>query len=157
MTRDQTSAPPEPGQAAPARDVDEYIAHAPPAARGKLEELRQAVRSEAPEAVERISYGMPSYHLGRARLAYFSAHSRHIGLYPADASDAEAAGLGAHVAAKSTLQFALNQPLPLSAIRRFIKRRVEAAESDTRNRGGDDGDEQDHDGVRNIHGHSNIQ
>lgn len=109
----------------PPRDVDEYIARAPAAARQQLADLRAAIRSEAPQAEERISYGMPSYHLG-GRLAYFSVHARHIGLYPAGRDDADAAGLGTHLAAKSTLQFPLDQPLPIANIRRFIKRRVKA-------------------------------
>src|SRR5947209_3855108 len=120
-----------------ARDVAEYIARAPAAARQQLEDLRAVIRTEAPQAEERISYGMPSYHLG-GRLAYFSLHARHIGLYPADTKDAEAAGLGAHLAVKSTLQLPLTEPLPLDAIRRFIKRRVAAAarsdQSDSRKR-----------------------
>lgn len=109
-----------------ARDVDEYIAAAPAPARQPLRDLRAAIRSEAPLAEERISYGMPSYHLD-GRLAYFSLHAHHIGLYPADRVDAEAAGLGTHLAAKSTLQFRLDEPLPVDAIRRFIKRRVQGA------------------------------
>lgn len=105
------------------RDVEAYIAAAPAASRAALEELRALIRSGAPDAEERISYGMPAYHL-KGRLAYFSAHSKHIGLYPAGAEDAAACGLDAYLAAKSTLRFPLDRPLPTAAIRSFIERRA---------------------------------
>ncbi len=46
-----------------------------------LRELRQAIRSAAPKAEEKLSYGMPCYaHYGR--LIYFAAHKNHVGMYP---------------------------------------------------------------------------
>ena len=110
---------------APPRDVDEYIARAPDGARAALAELRSIIRSAAPQAEERISYGMPYYDLN-GRLAYFSLHARHIGLYPADRTAAAAAGLTSNFAEKSTLQFPLDQPLPAATIRTFIEQRAAA-------------------------------
>jgi uncharacterized protein YdhG (YjbR/CyaY superfamily) len=112
--------------AQPTRDVDGYIAAAPEGARPLLKELRETIRTAAPEAEERISYGMPYYHLHGGRLTYFQAHTRHIGLYAFTVEDARAVGLEQHMAAKSTLQFPLDQPLPTSAIRRLIEQRVKA-------------------------------
>ena len=112
--------------AQPARDVDSYIATAPQHARPLLKELRETVRAAAPEAEERISYGMPSYNVNGVRLTYFQAHSRHIGLYAFTVEDARVVGLEQHMAAKATLQFALDQPLPTSAIRRLIEQRAKA-------------------------------
>ena len=82
--------------AQPTRDVDGYIAAAPEAARPLLTELRETIRAAAPQAEERISYGMPYYHLHGVRLTYFQAHTRHIGLYAFAAEDARAdeTGLG---------------------------------------------------------------
>ncbi len=88
-----------------------------------LTELRETIRKAAPEADERISYGMPYYHLD-GRLAYFQAHSHHIGLYPFTLDEARAAGLEERVAAKATLQFPLDQPLPRAAIRRLVEQRA---------------------------------
>jgi uncharacterized protein YdhG (YjbR/CyaY superfamily) len=107
------------------RDVDEYIAHAPAEARTVLAELRAIIRAAAPAAEERISYGMPYYFLN-GRFAYFSLHTHHIGLYPADRGTADAAGLTSHFAEKSTLQFPLDQPLPAASIHTFIERRAAA-------------------------------
>ncbi len=112
--------------AQPSSDVDDYIAAAPEAARALLTQLRATIRAAAPEADERISYGMPSYRLNGVRLTYFMAHTRHIGLYAFTADDARAVGLEQHMGAKSTLQFPLDQPLPTPAIRQLIEQRVKA-------------------------------
>lgn len=115
-------------------NVAEYIAAAPASVRPMLQELRATIRAAAPKAEERISYGMPYYHL-HGRLAYFRLHTKHIGLYPASLDEATAVGLEANVAAKATLQFPLDQPLPLAAIRKFIERRAAVAEATAHERG----------------------
>ena len=105
------------------RSVDEYIAAAPEGVQPMLKELRETLRAAAPEADERISYGMPYYHLN-GRLAYFQAHARHIGLYSFTLEEARGVGLEGYISAKSTLRFPLNQPLPRASIRRLIQLRV---------------------------------
>ena len=90
-----------------------------------LKELRESIRAAAPQADERISYGMPSYHL-QGRLAYFQAHARHIGLYSFNLEDARGVGLEGYMSAKSTLHFPLNQPLPRAAIQKLVQQRVRA-------------------------------
>ena len=52
------------------KNVDEYIAQAPDEAQEKLQELRAVIKAAAPEAEERISYGMPYYYY-KGRLVYF--------------------------------------------------------------------------------------
>lgn len=42
------------------KEVDAYIANAPKEARGKLKEIRSTIRQAAPDAVESISYKMPT-------------------------------------------------------------------------------------------------
>jgi uncharacterized protein YdhG (YjbR/CyaY superfamily) len=103
--------------------VDEYLAGSPESLHSMLTELRAAIRAAAPDADERISYGMPYYHLN-GRVAYFQVHAHHIGLYPFTLEEARAVGLEQHVAAKATLQFPLDQPLPLAAIHRLIEQRA---------------------------------
>lgn len=115
-----------------ARTVDEYIDAAPEAAQPMLIELRETIRAAAPQAEERISYGMPSYHLN-GRLTYFQAHARHIGLYAFNMEDARAVGLEQHISAKATLRFPLDRPLPVAAIRKLIEERVRTNQT---NRGG---------------------
>ncbi len=66
---------------------------------------------------------MPFYHLNGG-LAYFQRHAHHVGLYPFTLEEARAVGLESHVAARATLQFSLDQPLPLAAITKLIEQRV---------------------------------
>jgi uncharacterized protein YdhG (YjbR/CyaY superfamily) len=103
--------------------VDDYIAGEPEDVQPLLRELRDTIRAAAPEAEERLSYGMPYFHL-HGRLTYFQAHKNHIGLYAFTIEDARAVGLEQYASAKATLQFPLDQPLPLAAIRHLIERRV---------------------------------
>ena len=62
------------------KDVNEYIANAPQDLQSKLKQLRKAIKDCAPEAQERISYGMP-YYSYKGRLAYFAYGKLHIGMY----------------------------------------------------------------------------
>jgi uncharacterized protein YdhG (YjbR/CyaY superfamily) len=103
--------------------VADYIAAAPKSLQPKLQQLRDTIRAAAPDADERISYGMPFYYL-HGRLAYFKAHARHIGLYPCSVEEARVAGLEQYMAAKATLQLPLDKPLPLDAISVLIQNRA---------------------------------
>lgn len=108
-------------------EVDAYIAAAPKAAQPLLRQLRAAIKAEAPNATERLSYGMPYYDLD-GRLVYFALHAKHIGLYPVGHAD-RATELEKYLTGKGTLQLPLDQPLPIAAIRRLVKRRVKENEA----------------------------
>jgi len=110
------------------KNVDEYIAGTPEQTRPMLVELRETIRAAALDADERISYGMPFYQLN-GRLAYFQKHAHHIGMYPFTLEEARAVGLEQYIAAKATLQFPLDQPLPLAAIGKLIEQRVKTKSS----------------------------
>lgn len=105
--------------------IDEYIAAFPEAIQTRLQEIRQAIRSAAPEAVERISYQMPTFYLN-GNLVHFAAHKNHIGFYPTpSAIQAFRSELSAYHWAKGSVQFSLDQPLPLDLITRMVKFRRE--------------------------------
>jgi uncharacterized protein YdhG (YjbR/CyaY superfamily) len=59
--------------------IDEYIESFPEKVQSVLEKLRATVQEAAPEALESISYDMPTFKLNRKRLVYFSAWKNHIG------------------------------------------------------------------------------
>ena len=69
----------------PPKTVDEYISGYPEEVQKRLMEIRKAilkvVKKSAPQAVEKIGYGMPSYSF-KGVLLYFAAHTNHIGFYP---------------------------------------------------------------------------
>ena len=69
---------------APIKDVDDYLAREPPAARATLEKLRRTIKAAAPMASEVISYQMPMYkHHGI--LVGFAAFKDHCSLFPGSA------------------------------------------------------------------------
>lgn len=107
------------------RDVDEYIASCPESVRGRLEEIRQVIRSEAPEAGEAIKYHMPTY-VYHGNLAYFAAWKEHIALYPITAEmEATIAELANYpTSGKGTIQFPHDKPLPLDLVRQIVAMRV---------------------------------
>lgn len=103
-------------------EVDAYIAAAPKAAQPHLRKLREIIRSEVPEAEEQISYKMPFYRY-HGQLLYFGAFNDHVGLYPAGYTDASH-GLSEYAAGKGTYRFWLSEPLPVTAIRKFVRTRL---------------------------------
>jgi uncharacterized protein YdhG (YjbR/CyaY superfamily) len=101
------------------KDVDAYIAAAPKEAQPRLRQLRQVIKSAAPKAQEKISYGIPFYEY-HGRLIYFAGYKKHVSLYPAG----DGKGLERYLAAKATLRFPLDEPLPITKIRTLIRARV---------------------------------
>lgn len=112
--------------------VEEYIARAPQAVQGKLRELRQLLKAIAPEATERISYGMPSYH-EQGPIVYFAPAKRHIGLYiPPPVIEQHAADLKGYVTTKSAVHLSRERPLPVSLIKKLVKARMKVNSSRSR-------------------------
>lgn len=104
--------------------VDDYIAQYPAPAQEMLQVLRTIIRVEAPDAIEKIAYDMPSYRLN-GNLVHFAAFTRHVRLYgalPADPAIRER--LNPYLSGKGTLQFPLGEPMPLAELRRAIRLRV---------------------------------
>jgi uncharacterized protein YdhG (YjbR/CyaY superfamily) len=115
---------------APATDVDDYIAAAPREMRAKLAQLRRVIKAAAPEADEYISYGMPFYKHGEARVA-FAAFKNHIGFFGVSSVIAEHQHelAGYHQTAKGTIHLPLNEPLPVALIKKLVKARLEKNEA----------------------------
>ena len=63
-------------------DVDKYIAGFPEHIRELLEEMRLTLRKAAPDAEEKIGYGIPTLALN-GNLVHYAAFKNHIGFYPA--------------------------------------------------------------------------
>ncbi len=106
------------------RTIDEYLAAAPAEARSALDELRALIRSAAPDAAEKISYGIPTFYLN-GNLVHFAGYKTHIGFYPGPPGiEAFAGELSAYKLSKGTVQFPLGKPLPIDLIRRIVEYRV---------------------------------
>ena len=104
--------------------IDEYIETFPDDIQKKLQQVRTTVRAAAPDAEEKISYQMPTFTLN-GNLVYFAAFKNHIGLYPTPSgTEAFKRELAGYKTAKGSIQFPLDEPLPLKLISRIVKYRV---------------------------------
>ena len=63
--------------------IDEYIALQPEEIRPILEKIRKTIKSTAPKATEKMSWGMPTFWQGK-NLIHFAVCKNHIGIYPGD-------------------------------------------------------------------------
>jgi uncharacterized protein YdhG (YjbR/CyaY superfamily) len=106
------------------KTIEEYINTFPEKVRNILNELRQTIRDAAPDAEETISYQMPTFRLN-GNLVHFAAFKNHIGFYPTPSGiEAFKDELSSYTGAKGSVQFPIDQPLPLSLIRRIVEFRV---------------------------------
>ncbi|HIT67144.1 MAG TPA: DUF1801 domain-containing protein [Candidatus Merdisoma merdipullorum] len=96
--------------------MEEYIAQQPESARPYLRQVNDAIKSALPDAVQKISWSMPTYWKKR-NLIQFAAFQKHIGLYPGPAAvEAFADRLQGYKTSKGAIQFPYDKPLPLDLI-----------------------------------------
>lgn len=108
-----------------AADIDEYIAACPAAVQRRLQSIRRTVKKVVPGAQEKISYQIPTFTLV-GNLIHFAAFKTHIGVYPGPAAiEALRAELAGFRTAKGTVQFPLDEPMPLKLIEKLVRFRVE--------------------------------
>jgi uncharacterized protein YdhG (YjbR/CyaY superfamily) len=107
-----------------ATTIDEYIAGFPPETQSALQELRALIRASAPGATETISYAIPTFDLN-GHLVHFAGYAHHVGFYPTGRGfDAFREELEPYKSSKSSVRFAIGQPLPADLIRRIVEFRV---------------------------------
>jgi len=107
------------------KDIDDYIAGFPGDVQQILKKIRIIIRKAAPEAEEAIKYQMPTFVL-QGNLLSFAAYKRHIGLYPAPTGTEKFnKQLSPYRAAKSTVRFPLDKPIPFDLISQIVRLRVE--------------------------------
>ena len=106
------------------KTMDEYIDAFPDEVKFILNNLRQTIKEVAPGAEETISYQIPTFTLN-GNLVHFAAFKNHIGFYPTPSGiEAFKQELAPYEMAKGSVQFPIDQPLPLPLIRRIVEYRV---------------------------------
>ena len=107
--------------------VDAYLDDQPDDVRATLEKIRRAVRSVAPSATEKISYGIPAFHVEGHYLVYYAGFKKHCSFFPASGSVTErfADELAAFDVSKGTIRFTVDDPLPIPLVKRMVKARIE--------------------------------
>lgn len=105
--------------------VDNYLAGVREPFRAILSHLRRVIRAAAPEAVEGIGYGIPTYKLS-GNLVHFAAFKNHMSFFPGSTAHNEALkdALAAHKTSKGTIQFTPDNPLPDDLVTRIVELRI---------------------------------
>ncbi|MCA0455583.1 MAG: DUF1801 domain-containing protein [Chloroflexi bacterium] len=106
-------------------NVDDYINAFPSDVQKILQQLRQTVKTEVPQATETIKYNMPTY-VFHGNLVYFAAWKKHVSFYPITREmEEQIPELATYkTSGKGTIQFPYSQPLPLDLIRALIAFRL---------------------------------
>ena len=105
--------------------IDAYIAQFSPNIQELLQQIRAVIHETAPEATEKIAYGMPTFFLN-GNLVHFAAFKAHIGFYPVPSGiEKFKKELSIYKGAKGSVQFPYDQPLPLALVAKIVKFRVQ--------------------------------
>ena len=109
----------------PYNTINAYIANFPQEVQHQLESIRKVIKETAPDATETINYGIPTFKL-KGNLVHFAAYKNHIGFYPAPTGmEAFQKELAGYKTGKGSVQFPLDEPMPLDLITKIVHFRVE--------------------------------
>jgi uncharacterized protein YdhG (YjbR/CyaY superfamily) len=107
------------------QNIDAYIATFPEETRTLLRQVRETIQKTAPEAAEAIKYAMPTFVLKGKNLVHFAAFKNHIGFYATPSGHEEfKAALSQYKSGKGSVQFPIQEPMPLGLIARIVAFRV---------------------------------
>ena len=103
------------------KTIDEYIKTFPNDVQAILEKMRQTIRKAAPEAVETISYQMPTFKLNGRGLVYFAGFKNYVGFYPIPSGIAAfEKELSPYKQGKGSVQFPMDKPVPYDLVRKIV-------------------------------------
>lgn len=104
------------------KTVDEYINSQPEKQRIILENIRELVKQEVPEAEEALGYGVASFKLNDKPLIYYASFKNHVGIYPVPKAEGKLADeIKKHQTGKGTMRFPLDGQIPYDFIEKIIE------------------------------------
>ncbi|HQC07055.1 MAG TPA: DUF1801 domain-containing protein [Kaistella chaponensis] len=107
-------------------DIEAYILKFPENIQKILIHIRTLILEIAPEAQEKISYGMPGFYLNKKPLVYFAAYKNHIGFYATpNGHEKFEKELSVYKQGKGSVQFPLAKEIPYLLIKDIVKFRKE--------------------------------
>ena len=105
-------------------DIDTYIASFPAETQKLLKQIRETIKEAAPDAEEKMGYGIPTFTL-QGNLVHFASFKNHIGFYPAPSGIvAFRKELVAYKNSKGAVQFPIDKAIPFGLIAKIVKFRV---------------------------------
>lgn len=103
------------------KSVDAYIDTFSGDTKKRLITLRKLITKEVPDAQEAIMYGLIGYKLNKKPLVYFGGFAHHIGFYATPQGHEQfTQELSQYKQGKGSVQFPLDQPLPVELVRRMV-------------------------------------
>lgn len=111
---------------APDSRIDAYLATLPADQHEALQRLRAQIARLVPDAVETISYGMPTFKLNGRFLVSFAGWKAHCSIYPLTDTflEAHADALKAYRRTKGSLHFTPEAPLPEALADSLVRARL---------------------------------
>jgi uncharacterized protein YdhG (YjbR/CyaY superfamily) len=104
--------------------IDQYISEQDEKIKAHLVAVRETIRAAAPDAIEKISWQMPTF-WQKENLIHFAASKNHLGIYPGDLTNCPFKEHFAELASsKGTIQFPYDK-IDLALIAHITKWRVE--------------------------------
>lgn len=105
-------------------EIDQYIQQFPKDIQERLNKIRTIISQEAPDAIEKISYQMPTFYLN-GNLVQFAAFNKHIGFYPSPSGITHfESKLAGFQYSKGAIQFPNDKELPTELIKEITRFRV---------------------------------
>jgi uncharacterized protein YdhG (YjbR/CyaY superfamily) len=106
-------------------NIDDYIAEFPPDTQKVLQEVRALIKQHAPDAVETMSYAIPTFDLNGKHLVHYAGYAKHVGFYPTPSGIAAFKDeISGYKSSTGAVQFPLAEPLPHDLVRRMVEFRV---------------------------------
>ena len=115
----------KPNSTGMAKDVNRYFATLSPESRAALERLRQIIRAVAPDAIETISYGVPTFKLDNRMLVSYAGFKNHCSFFPgAGPIELHRDALKKFPTSKGTVRFTPDHPLSPALVKKLVKTRM---------------------------------
>ena len=109
-----------------ANTIEEYIAQMSAEQQAVIDKMRTLIKECVPNAVEKISFRMPAYMIGKEVIVYFHTAKTHLGLYPLPQGiEAFKDRLTAYKTAKGVVQFPYKN-IPYDLIKQIVLYRARA-------------------------------
>lgn len=106
--------------------VEAHLAKLPEPQRSTLMALRATLRKVLPDAEECLKYAMPAFVVNGRAVAGYDGFKQHGSYFPHSGSVLEHDDVPDWtLAAKGTLRFPVDRPLPVSLVRRLVRVRLD--------------------------------
>lgn len=101
--------------------VSEYIAGFPPHVRVRLNAMRAMIRKAIPRVSESISYGIAAFKVPEGPVVYIAGFKNHVSFFPTSSGIRAFKGeFRGYKVSTGTVQFRLDQELPISLLKRIV-------------------------------------